>query len=114
MLLYRCKKTARSSPVIAIHLIQDMTSVFGNAFHWIDGMQFLHHYLPSDSSSLVDSSLFNSSLFDSPTLGQLVRETDIVGDIQKWFNQFVKTGQAWAFLLGLIAGYMIKTFTTFG
>jgi hypothetical protein len=47
-------------------------------------------------------------------LGQSVRQTDLVGDLQKWFDNFMKTGQAWAFLLGLVLGYLMKTFTSFG
>jgi len=56
--------------------------------------------------------------FDLPTdhlvLAQQIRQTDLVGDVQKAFDNFVKTGQAWAFLIGLVFGYLIKTFTTFG
>lgn len=62
--------------------------------------------------------LSQSFQFDLPTehlvLAQQIRQTDLVGDVQKAFDNFVKTGQAWAFLIGLVFGYLIKTFTTFG
>jgi hypothetical protein len=98
VLLYRCKKKGRSSPVIAIHLVQDIASTVTYVSHWVDSWQLLQGYSP----------------FDSPVLGQLVRQTDIVGDIQKWFDHFVKSGQAAAFFVGLVAGYLVKTFTSFG
>jgi hypothetical protein len=42
------------------------------------------------------------------------KETDLGGDLGKWWNGVVKTGQVWAFLLGAIFGYLAKTFTTYG
>lgn len=39
---------------------------------------------------------------------------DLAGDFQRGWNHFVKTGQVWAMLFGIILGYMIKQFTTFG
>jgi hypothetical protein len=45
---------------------------------------------------------------------QQIPQTDLVGDVQRAFNNFVKTGQAWAFLIGLVFGYMLKSFTSFG
>jgi hypothetical protein len=49
-----------------------------------------------------------------PVLAQQIPQTDLMGDVQRAFDNFVKTGQAWAFLIGLVLGYMLKTFTTFG
>ncbi|MCS6812026.1 MAG: hypothetical protein NZ772_00390 [Cyanobacteria bacterium] len=39
---------------------------------------------------------------------------DLAGSFQRSWNHFVKTGQVWAMLFGIILGYMIKQFTTFG
>jgi hypothetical protein len=83
--------------VIAVHLIQDMTLMLAHVAHGVDSISLFHGHLP-----------------DSPLLAQMVRQTDLVGDIQRWFDTVVKTGQGWAFLIGLVAGYMVKTFTTFG
>ena len=38
---------------------------------------------------------------------------DIIGNVQKSFSNFVKTGQAWALLIGFIAGYMFRGFTSY-
>jgi hypothetical protein len=43
-----------------------------------------------------------------------VKETDLWGDVQRAWGHFVKTGQLWAFLIGLFVGYGIKAFTSFG
>ncbi len=38
---------------------------------------------------------------------------DIIGNVQKSFSNFVKTGQAWSLLIGFIAGYMFRGFTSY-
>jgi hypothetical protein len=51
---------------------------------------------------------------DWGVLAQQFKETDIGGDVGKWWDKAVKTGQVWAFLLGAIFGYLVKMFTTYG
>jgi hypothetical protein len=51
---------------------------------------------------------------DWATLATQIKETDLSGDVGKWWDKVVKTGQIWAFLLGAIFGYLAKTFTTYG
>lgn len=80
-----------------LHVIQDMNVWLTHSSLVADVMQFL----PLDFS------------IDPPVLAQF-KQTDLVGDLQKAFDNFVKTGQAWAFLIGLVLGYMLKAFTTFG
>ncbi len=41
-------------------------------------------------------------------------QVDLAGDVQRAFNNFVKTGQVWAFLIGVILGYLFRTFTSYG
>jgi hypothetical protein len=38
---------------------------------------------------------------------------DIMSDIGKSWANFVKTGQIWALLVGLIVGYLFKTLTSY-
>jgi len=61
----------------------------------VDVAQLLHWHLPLD-------------------LAQQFKDPDFAGDIGRTWNHFVKTGQLWAFLGGLILGYLVKTFTSFG
>ncbi|WP_219904462.1 hypothetical protein [Stenomitos frigidus] len=66
--------------------------------YWLDLLQPSHWHLPIDLAALGDKKI----------------EVDLAGDVQKAFNNFVKTGQVWAFLIGIIFGYFVKTFTSFG
>jgi hypothetical protein len=47
-------------------------------------------------------------------LAYQVRETNLWGQVQSAWNHFVQTGQIWALIIGLILGYFIKGFTSFG
>jgi hypothetical protein len=51
---------------------------------------------------------------DHALLAQQFKETNISGDVSKAWQHFVKTGQVWAFLIGMIFGYLAKTFTSYG
>ncbi|BAY28424.1 hypothetical protein NIES2107_02530 [Nostoc carneum NIES-2107] len=50
----------------------------------------------------------------SSTLAQNVTDPDVLGQIQHGWNHFVKTGQIWALLIGLVIGYMIRNLTSYG
>jgi hypothetical protein len=73
---------------VFVDIVPDMVQTF-------DISHLLHWHLPLD-------------------LAQQFKEPDLAGDVGKMWNNFVKTGQAWAFLGGLILGYLVKSFTTFG
>jgi hypothetical protein len=77
------------------HLILDLPTWFNSTAHLGDLSQSLQS---------IDVTIF----------AQQFKQTDIVGDVSKSWNHFVRTGQVWAFLIGIIAGYMAKTFTSFG
>lgn len=47
-------------------------------------------------------------------IAQNVSDPDLLGQIQKAFNNFVETGQVWALLIGLIVGYLIRNLTSYG
>lgn len=81
-----------------IHVIQEMTTWGAGVTHWNDVLQTIHWHLPSDWM----------------VLAQQFKEPDFAGDVSKSWNHFVKTGQVWAFLIGMVAGYMVKAFTSFG
>ncbi|MBW4578939.1 MAG: hypothetical protein KME42_05100 [Tildeniella nuda ZEHNDER 1965/U140] len=65
---------------------------------WANVLQPAHWHLPIDLAAFGDKKL----------------EVDLAGDVQRAFNNFVKTGQVWAFLIGIIFGYFVKAFTSFG
>ncbi|MDM9381815.1 hypothetical protein QUB80_14000 [Chlorogloeopsis sp. ULAP01] len=51
---------------------------------------------------------------DWPVLAQNITDPDILGQMQRAFTHFLKTGQAWALLIGLAIGYMIRSLTSYG
>ncbi|MEM6501432.1 MAG: hypothetical protein AAF685_06305 [Cyanobacteria bacterium P01_C01_bin.89] len=44
-------------------------------------------------------------------LAQQFEETDLGADVQSAWNNFVESGQIWALIIGVIFGYMFRTFT---
>ena len=50
---------------------------------------------------------------DHLLLGQQFQQ-DILGDLTKGFNTFVKTGRLWAMLIGFVIGYVFKSMTSYG
>lgn len=80
-----------------ISLIPDVTSWLAGMTHGTDVLQNLHGYLPLDLAVL-----------DKPI------QVDLAGDVQRAFNNFVRSGQVWAFLIGIALGYLVKTFTSYG
>lgn len=40
-------------------------------------------------------------------------DQDIMGDLQKGFDNFVKTGQVWALIIGIVLGYLLRSVTAY-
>jgi hypothetical protein len=40
-------------------------------------------------------------------------DQDILGDLQKGFDNFVKTGQVWALIIGIVLGYLLRSVTAY-
>lgn len=51
---------------------------------------------------------------NAEVVAQNISDPNILGQIQKAFTHFVQTGQAWALLIGLVLGYMIRNLTSYG
>jgi hypothetical protein len=47
-------------------------------------------------------------------LAQNITDPNLIGQMQKAFTHFVQSGQAWALLIGLGIGYMIRNLTSYG
>ena len=47
-------------------------------------------------------------------LAQTISDPDLLGQMQKTWNNFVETGQIWALLIGLVIGYLIRNLTSYG
>lgn len=89
-------QTLIQSPIDATHLT---TLPHSGLFHF-DLLQTLH--IPHPDSDLLAQ------------INSQIKETDLGGDVSKMWKKFVSTGQVWAFLIGTIFGYLVKTFTSYG
>lgn len=81
-------------------------------------VEILHGVLPLSTHGLVASESLPVwvwfSSFDTTVLAQQSANTDIIQNVQRAFDNFVESGQVWAFLIGLILGYFFRMFTTYG
>ncbi len=41
-------------------------------------------------------------------------DNDLETNVKEAFNNFIESGQVWAFILGIIIGYLLRKFTTYG
>jgi hypothetical protein len=82
-------------------------------------IDILHSLIGSVDASSLDFNLFsNFNLLDLnvfhtdwTTLAQQQFQQDVIGDMGKGWNGFVKSGQIWALLIGLVAGYLFRSIT---
>jgi hypothetical protein len=58
-------------------------------------------------------SLYGIGSFLSVLLAQQTN-ADLVANVKTAFANFVESGQVWAFILGIILGYIIRQITTYG
>ncbi len=70
---------------------------------------------------ITSMNFFTSFIFDqvrnlavnSTVLAQYIHDPDTLGQIQNGFSHFIQSGQAWALLIGLVIGYIFRSFTSF-
>lgn len=55
--------------------------------------------------------ILGHSPFHWPVLAQSVTDPDVLGQMQRAWNNFIKTGQVWALLIGIFFGYVFRGFT---
>ncbi len=63
----------------------------------------IHHFVTTVDLSSVTDHLMTITNSD----------VDIIGNFQKAFANFVKSGQVWALLGGIVVGYMFRGFTSY-
>jgi Na+/citrate or Na+/malate symporter len=62
----------------------------------------------------VFSQLFWDLTANTPFLAQTVTDPDVVGQMARLWNNFVKSGQIWAFLIGVGVAYVFLKLSKFG
>ncbi|HBB31649.1 MAG TPA: hypothetical protein DDZ80_19165 [Cyanobacteria bacterium UBA8803] len=57
--------------------------------------------------------LIGNSPLDWLVLAQQVNDPDVLGRMQRAFKNFIDSGQVWALLIGLVAGYVFRGMTSY-
>jgi hypothetical protein len=83
--------------MVLIDLTQQVTPWIMDVPAWFDPNQGLLWHLHIDWSLLAQQ-------FD----------TDVFAGTRKILNNFVKSGQIWALLIGIVLGYIIRGLTSYG
>ncbi len=60
-------------------------------------------------SQLIDFPWLDNTLVFAQNLGS-IKSVDILGDFQNAWNNFIKTGQVWALIIGLVFGWGFRSF----
>jgi hypothetical protein len=85
--------------------------VFGHGWDWTTGM--LGHLgltLPDFANPGYDAA--HGIGWAQPVLAQQFEQTDLAGQLQSAWANFVETGQIWAMAIGIVFGYMFRSFTS--
>jgi hypothetical protein len=65
--------------------------------------------LDHHSVSLLGHQLSDLTTLLAQNIGE-IKKIDIIGDFQKSFQNFIKSGQVWALGIGLVIGWLLKGF----
>lgn len=82
--------------MLLIHLMQDLPSLMANISP--DSEMWTWFWHPH-----VDLNLLAQQF-----------ETDVFANVRRSWSNFVESGQIWAFLAGLVIGYLVNSFTSYG
>lgn len=84
-----------------VHIVQELAQT--TTAWWVDGTLFSHLGHIGAWLSPIDSSL----------LAQYIQE-DVFENFRNFLTNFIESGQAWALLIGLVLGYLIKSVFSYG
>lgn len=82
------------------------------------GLHAINSLVATVDFSVIDFSSLNLAHFhlDWQTLGAAAPQQfnqDVTKDLAGGWNNFVKTGQIWALIIGVTLGYLFKSITSF-
>jgi hypothetical protein len=84
-------------------LLVNMVDISTLSLSGVDTL-FDHH-----SISLLGHQFSDLTTLLAQNMGE-IKKIDIIGDFQKSFQNFIKTGQVWALGIGLVIGWLLKGF----
>ncbi|ACK71295.1 hypothetical protein PCC7424_2890 [Gloeothece citriformis PCC 7424] len=68
-------------------------------------------FLPLSITNLLSPQAWNQITFWLLALEP--EDTDVIAQFQQSFNHFVESGQVWALAIGLVLGYLFRSFTSY-
>lgn len=74
-------------------------------------MDFIHWVAIADFSSVQDFAQQLQSV-DPMVLAQF--QNRVFSSFNAAIDNFIQSGQVWAFLVGLVLGYLVRSFTSYG
>ena len=90
-----------------LHLTQYATPWLGDINFWFDlGQQGALWHTSWDWNVLAQLDLAQLDLAQF--------DTDVFRPTREFFNHFVKSGQIWALLIGIVLGYLLRSLTSYG
>lgn len=79
------------------------------------------NFMQAAIAFLANVHLLNDKLqawiWESPLLSMVLAQaasTDLTKNVQGAFKAFIESGQVWALIIGVVVGYMVRVFTTYG
>ena len=81
---------------MVIEGMQVVTTGFSSISHWNEVVGVLNSH----------------SQVDWIVLAQNVSDTNVIAQMQSAWDNFIKSGQVWALLIGLFFGYLFRSFTS--
>ncbi|MEM7726684.1 MAG: hypothetical protein AAF208_09965 [Cyanobacteria bacterium P01_A01_bin.45] len=63
---------------------------------------------------LVGNVIENFPIHWTIVFAQNIQDPDLLGQVQRAFTGFIQSGQAWALLIGIAIGYMVRNLTSYG
>ena len=94
--------------MIWIHIVQQLMTTLPDVANHAGASGFD----PIHLAGMMDGIHSHSSI-----LGQLLAEqfdTDVFRGFREWGSNFIESGQIWALLIGIVVGYLVRGFTTYG
>ncbi len=102
--------------MLLVQFAQDMIPHFAS-LPWVEPISLSHFSLGHFSFSHLSAWNWDLGSLTAPIQAQLQGQqfdTDVFRGTRGIFNNFIKTGQLWAFLFGLVVGYLLRALTTYG
>lgn len=73
----------------------------------------LNFILTEELSLLLTEKLLPLSIFLAQQNTSDIAQIDVIAQMQDSFNHFIYSGQVWALAIGVVLGYLFRTFTAY-